>query len=182
MNGKQQETFVVETKIGPVELPIDDENWHEYSQAERDYITEVIQFFAEGEAGPEALKECIGGLTARELTNFESFEEAKKASNGGVVLEGDWGGQIYLTCPLKYVKCDEQTLKKLLREIDNFEWDCNEGDGTHMTYIRANAGDGVGGGMGGGVVEDGLWIHPDIADDKKELIKKVINGELTSIN
>lgn len=182
MSDKQQETFVVETKIGPVELPIDDENWHEYSQAERDYITEVIQCFAEGETDSDALKECIGCLTVRNLTVFESFDEAKKASNGGVVLEGDWGGQIYLTCPLKYVKCDEQTLKKLLREIDTFEWDCNEGDGTHMTYVRVNPGDNVGGGMGGGAVENGLWIHPDIADDKKELIRKVINGELTSIN
>ncbi|MCX6782279.1 MAG: hypothetical protein NTW66_04150 [Candidatus Magasanikbacteria bacterium] len=113
---------------------------------------------------------------------LKNFDSAKKALNGVVVFEGDWGGQVYLSCPMKYVKCSENVLKKLLRDIDASEWDCNKGIGTNLTYYKAKPGDGICGGMFGGVVEDELWIHPDIAEDKKELIKKVINGELTTIN
>ena len=113
---------------------------------------------------------------------FESYDEAKKAPDGTVVLEGDyWGGQVYLTCPMKYVQCSEKTLRNLLREIDSFEWDCNGEEGFAITYLKSKPGDYIDGGMGGGAVEDGLWIHEDIADDKKELIRKVINGELASI-
>ncbi len=180
MTDKQQEKFIVETDIGPIELPVP-ENWHEYTENERNFIAEVIRINAESD--PDGLNECIAeGINIRGLTSFRSFDEAKKASDGVVFLEGDWGGQVYLTCPTKYVQCDEETLKNLLREINYIEWGCNEGDGAKIDYRRANPGDNVGGGMGGGVVDDGLWIHPDIADDKKELIRKVINGELTSIN
>ena len=180
MSEEQQELFVIETKIGPVEIPVD-KYWCEYSEAERNSIRDIIQDYAE--SAPEILGECIEqGINIREMTNFKSFNEAKQVSNGMAVLVGDFGGQIYLTCPMKHIKCDEKTLEKLLREIDSFEWDCNEGDGICVTYMRGNPKDYVSGGMGGGLVEDGLWIHPDIADNKKELIRKVINGELASIN
>ena len=180
MTNKQQEKLIVETDIGPIELPVD-ENWNEYTENERNFIAEVIRIHAESD--PDSLNECVAeGINIRELTFFESLDEAKKTSNGVAVLAGDNGGQIYLTCPVKYVKCTEDVLKKLLSEIDDIEWGCNEGWGAKVDYRRANAGDGIIGGIGGGVVEDGLWIHPDIVNDKKELIKKVIDGELTSIS
>ena len=105
-----------------------------------------------------------------------TFEEAKRDSKGVAVLGGDWGGQVYLTCPMKYIKCDEESLEKLLCQIDDIEWDCNEGEGTYITYLRGDRGDWIGGGMGGGFVENGLWINPDIQSRTKKLIKKVING------
>lgn len=180
MNEKQQEKFTVETDIGPIEVPVD-ENWHEYTLKERDFIAEVIKLYAESDS--DGLNECIReGINIRELTKFGSFDEAKKASDGTVVLTGDHGGQIYLTCPAKYIKCGEETLKNLLKEIDDIEWGCDEFGSAEIDYRRAKPCDGICGGMGGGVVEDGLWIHPDIADGKKELIRKVINGELKTIS
>lgn len=112
---------------------------------------------------------------------LKNFARAAKSSRGVVIFMGDWGGQIYLTCPMKNIKCDELTLINLLQDIDSIEWGCNEGDGAFIICVSANPGEVVDGGMGGGIIEDGLWIHPDIADCVKEQIKKVICGELASI-
>jgi len=110
---------------------------------------------------------------------LNNFNEAKNDSKGVVILGDDRGGQVYLTCPMNYVKCDEESLKKLLREIDDIEWDCwecNEGKDTYIAYLKGNPGDWIGGDTGGRV-EDRLWINPDIQSRTKKLIKKVINGK-----
>jgi hypothetical protein len=173
-------TTTIQTQHGPVEVPLD-ENWQEYTEAEREIIknavckdieydwTDTKEFFVDEE------------VSVRAFTILSSFKEAKEASDGAVVLEGDGGGQIYLTCPMRHVKCSEETLNKLLHEIDKLEWYCNEGWGVRTYYRRAESGDGVWGGMGGGIVEDELWIHPDICSVKTERIRNVINGESTSI-
>ena len=46
-----------------------------------------------------------------------NFAEAKNTDAAVVIMEGDWGGQIYLTCPMKLVKCDEKTLNDFGAEI-----------------------------------------------------------------
>ena len=54
-------------------------------------------------------------------------------------------------------------------------------DRGEIYYRRAQSGDHIWGGMGGGVVEDELWIGC-ICPKKAELARRVINAELTSIN
>jgi hypothetical protein len=44
-------------------------------------------------------------------------------------MEVDWGGEIYLVCPIELVKCDENTLHILLGDLDKISWACNEGEG-----------------------------------------------------
>lgn len=104
-----------------------------------------------------------------------NFTEAKNIDNAVVIMEGDWGGQIYLTCPMNLVKCDEETLKKLLNYLDNIAWDCNEGEGKGIYYEVKQPMEGVSGGMGGGVVLNELWLHDEFKD-MKEKINSVING------
>lgn len=172
-------TATIQTKCGPVDLPVD-ENWHEYSEDERERIRELIETMYNGVnlSGKEFTEFCVGvGYSARSMTQFFSLEEAKKASDGYVVMEGDWGGQIYLTCPTGLVKCGEEALRKLLSKIDQGEWGCNEGGGASMSFGRAKPGDGVSGGMGGGAVTDGLWIHGGISPKLAGLIRRVISGE-----
>lgn len=82
-----------------------------------------------------------------------------------LVMEGDWGGQIYLTVPAKFVDCDDAALMPLLEEIDGIAWGCNAGDGKSKYFLEKldePDGDIVYGGMGCGYMEAGLWVHPQL--------------------
>ena len=173
-------TVPFETRSGTVDLPVD-ENWHEYSEQERGRIRELVETMYDGDHlnAKEFSEFCLMvGYSARSMTQFHSLEEAREASDGVVIMEGDYGGQIYLTCPVRLVKCTEETLKRLLSKIDKGEWDCNEGGGASMSFGRAKPGDGVSGGMGGGEVQEGLWMHGGIHPNLAKLIRQVISGEL----
>lgn len=104
-----------------------------------------------------------------------SFSDAKQMENSVVILEGDWGGQIYLTCPLNLIGCDEETLKKLLDYLDGIAWACNEGEGRGIYYEVKSPGEGGSGGMGGGVVLPELWVHDEFINIKGT-IQKIISG------
>ena len=80
-----------------------------------------------------------------------------------LVLEGDWGGQIYLTVPLAWVQATEQEIRDLLCAVDAACWACNRGEGAAAYVHQGNAGDGIPGGMGGGIVLNGLWLTEELA-------------------
>ena len=111
---------------------------------------------------------------------IKDFEEAKKYDNSYMMMEGDWGGQIYLSIPVKQVKCDYETLKKLLMELDKIAWDCNEGEGCDIYFERKESDEGIVGGMGGGMATDCLWVHEEF-NKIKEKIQNVLDGKRTSI-
>jgi hypothetical protein len=102
---------------------------------------------------------------------IKSFEAAKADPDGVVVLESDWGGQILMTARMTGVKCTEKELDQLLIDLDKIAWPCNDGDGTGLFYERAKIGDGIGGGMGGGCVEDPFWVHSSFKDDVYDMDK-----------
>lgn len=109
---------------------------------------------------------------------IENFNEAKKCNDSVVIFEGDYGGTIYLTCPIKFVKCNEEKLNKLLKFIDKNYW--NDLDGAGVYYELIEVSQGVAGGMNGGFVIDGIWIHPEIIKlgiDNK--IKEILTGEIS---
>jgi len=107
---------------------------------------------------------------------IKSFEEARATANAAVVMEGDYGGSIYLTCPARLVRCDEPTLRQLLHDLDAHDWD--DPDGAGLYYEVAPVGSRIAGGTGGGVVIDGLWLHPDLATKGlRERVEAVITGE-----
>ena len=54
-----------------------------------------------------------------------------------LVLEGDWGGQTYLTVPAKFVG-EKANPGQLLKEMNNFAWDCNCSD----KIVEETGGDG----------------------------------------
>ena len=102
--------------------------------------------------------------TAHKIDYFPipDYASAKESENGCVIIEGDYGGQIYLTCPMKQVLCSHETLAQLSKDIDAMFWDDDDGRG--IFYEDIPTGGGVAGGMGGGVVTSGLWIHPKLRD------------------
>ena len=126
-----------------------------------------------------ALRSWMNG--AGKFKSYSDLETAKSDPNAYVVMEGDWGGQIYLTCPVKYIVCDEALLKKLLIKLDQICWKCNGGDGNGIRYETFNSGDIVPGGMDGGLIQDGLWIHSKIdeMDGMKEELETLIFGSST---
>ncbi len=118
------------------------------------------------------------------LSDRERFAVAD-ASGYWLVLEGDWGGQIYLTVPLALVGPNARIFD-LLQEIDKREWGCNEEDGASalvyspeatLDRMRAYGADEdfikemrsdmghYSGGCGGGELTDGLWLGCGIDPD-----------------
>jgi hypothetical protein len=95
-----------------------------------------------------------------EYRAYESLEAARSDSDSAVVMEGDYGGSIYLTCPVRHVGCDQPTLAAVLAVVDELAWDDPEGAGLFFEHLPA--GSGVAGGSGGGAVVDGVWITPDL--------------------
>ena len=87
-----------------------------------------------------------------------------------LVLEGDWGGQIYFTIPWRAVT-RRARIKTFLSQLDRLAWGCNGDNGSsariywmdakHREMERRCGGPcGVPGGMGGGDLwEDRPWLH-----------------------
>ena len=113
---------------------------------------------------------------------LRNLDEARAAEDGVVVFEGDWGGTIYATVPVKYLSetISHQELSQLAVTLEKIHWDCNidedspEG-GSRMYYKRAVPGDGILGGMGGGCVMDGLWTHPGLTNNGRRLLESALS-------
>jgi hypothetical protein len=112
---------------------------------------------------------------------IRSLQEAKWVKDASVVIEGDWGGTIYCTVPAKYVRCSESQLRDLATALERKFWDCNfcvdgvteaehGGEGVYFTTR-----DFASGGMGGGPITDGLWIHDSLPEELFDLIKETLN-------
>jgi len=92
---------------------------------------------------------------------LRSLDEAQAFPDAVVILEGDYGDQVYVTCPVQRVRCSEAELDQLLRDLDALEWD--DPQGASVFYERVPTGAGVAGGMGGGEVAEGVWVHDRLA-------------------
>jgi hypothetical protein len=114
-------------------------------------------------------------------TAFTTLTAAREHPASVVIFEGDYGGTIYLTIPVRHVACGETALKQLLFDIDAMYW--SDTHGTRVVYEVVPVGAGVAGGMGGGLVVDGLWLHPKIeALGMREDIQQVLDGQRQEID
>jgi hypothetical protein len=117
-----------------------------------------------------------------EYLALRSLSEAKSYEDGVVILEGDEGGQIYVVCPASLVRRKESQLRQLLADLDVVAWPVNRGQGAHIYYERLAIGSSVAGGMGGGHVIGGIWVHENLAKlGLKEGIGAVIEGRRSSL-
>ncbi len=117
------------------------------------------------------------GLTRRLNCCCASLQEAKSIKHASVVIEGDWGGTIYCTIPAKYVQCSEDDLLNLATALERQFWGCNfddkEGRGGEGIYFTTR--NYASGGMGGGLILDGLWVHDSLSEELFNLIKGRLN-------
>jgi hypothetical protein len=95
-----------------------------------------------------------------EFLAYPSLEEARRDPDSAVVLSGDYGGTIFLTVPVRLLQCSLATLWTLVSDLDAVTW--MSGDPTIATVAieRHPVRTGVVGGDGGGLVTDGVWVHP----------------------
>jgi hypothetical protein len=128
--------------------------------------------------GVSPLRFMIAEAYGKPYRNFKNLVEARKGRNATLVMEGDYGGQIYLTCPVEKIKCGEKELKQLLEDIDAIEW--GNPDGAGMYFEEIEKGSGVAGGMGGGIALEGLWVHERLKSIENK-IEAVISGKIERI-
>lgn len=137
--------------------------------------------------GPGAAPEAESGSSARRLVAnasgetyvaYGSVDEARSDPDAALVMEGDWGGQIFLACPLRVVGADEQALWQLLRDLDAIAWGAdNQAAGATLAFERQPVGSQVDGGMGGGLVAEWIWVHEEFeALGLDEQIRDVVRG------
>jgi hypothetical protein len=123
-----------------------------------------------------AVRRLVADAQGERYEALRSLDEAREVPDAVVVMEGDYGGSIYLTCPVRHVRCDEPTLQQLLRDLDDRDW--KDPEGTGLYYERARVGSGIAGGTGGGVVADGVWLHPELKKlGLASRVEAVIAGE-----
>jgi hypothetical protein len=120
------------------------------------------------------MAEAAGVAHAR----FETLDAAKQASNAVAVMEGDYGGQIYFTCPVRHIRCTSEALKQLLDDLDGCQWD--DPDGAGLYYELGTPGSGVAGGMGDGAIIDGVWLHKRL-EHLRAQVEEVVAGTRTRI-
>src|SRR3989442_14304598 len=111
-----------------------------------------------------------------EYDAIDTLDEARRIPEAYAILEGDYGGQTYLTAPAKLIKCDEQVLRHLLQDLDELAW--HDPDGQHLTYWKHKVGEHFGGGMGGADATGDVWVHERLRElGIEDRIRKVISGE-----
>jgi hypothetical protein len=98
-------------------------------------------------------------------TPLKNLEEAKNHPDSVIIFEGDYGGIIYATIPVSMIKCSEEELESVLEILGEGE------EGNAIFYERKAIGEPVPGGLGGGLIIDGLWIHQFCLNYKNEVEK-----------
>ena len=125
------------------------------------------------------LRELMAEASGRSYVAFETLDQVRADPDGAVTLEGDDGGQIYVVVPGQQVGCSEEALTRLLHDLDQISWPGNDEGSAHLVFERVAVGTGVAGGMGGGVVTSGAWIHPELVRlGIDHEIRAVLRGDL----
>ncbi|MFN8524276.1 MAG: hypothetical protein U0821_14345 [Chloroflexota bacterium] len=124
------------------------------------------------------VRRLMADADGSEYRAFPSLTEARDSAEAVVVFEGDYGGQIYVVAPVAYVHCDEVALSRLLADIDALKW--NDSDGARVFFERRAVGEGGAGGMGGGVVVPGVWVHSELRPLRGAIVARLA-GEAGTI-
>jgi hypothetical protein len=130
-------------------------------------------------ANESGVRRLVADAHGSEYHALESLAQAREFPDAVVVLEGDYGGQIYVVAPVHMVQCDEPSLNRLLAELDALEW--KDEEGASVFYERRATGEGVAGGMGGGVVLPTVWVHERLQQHYSAVVS-VLAGESSTIH
>ncbi|GAB3800853.1 hypothetical protein GCM10028798_15970 [Humibacter antri] len=56
------------------------------------------------------LRALIADSEGRQARVYKSWEEARSDPDSAIVISGDGGGTIYLTVPLRLIRCSDEAL------------------------------------------------------------------------
>ena len=129
--------------------------------------------------GVSPLRFMMADAAGVEFRHCKTLSEARTISDAVAIMEGDYGGQIYFTCPVRHISCDADTLARLLTDLDALGW--NDPEGAGLYFEVASLAAGIAGGMGGGAVSDGVWLHPEL-ERHRASVEAVVAGTQPSIN
>lgn len=130
---------------------------------------------SDGALPVSGLHELLAQTSERRSVRYASLATARSDPDAVVVLSGDDGGTVLLTVPLRLVQCDPAALHSLGVALDRLLWD--DAAGVEVSFLRIPVGGSVAGGMGGGVVVDGVWVHPRFDGAVAARAAAVIAGE-----
>lgn len=115
---------------------------------------------------------------------YKSLAEARTHPDAAMIMEADSGGQILVTCPVSKVRADEDVLQQLLCDLETITWGQGGLSETSIPYDARiyyeplPSGSGVSGGMGGGCVLDGPWLHDELEElGLRTQIEEILAGK-----
>ncbi|HEX5114466.1 MAG TPA: hypothetical protein VFW65_04620 [Pseudonocardiaceae bacterium] len=118
-----------------------------------------------------------------EFVSYPSLAAARSDPDAALVLSGDYGGTIFLTAPVRLVGCDLDALTTLVSDLDAVTWMSGDLTIATVAFERHPLGTGVPGGDGGGIVVDGVWVHPDrVPADIHDQARDVVSGARARID
>lgn len=106
------------------------------------------------------VRSFLGEVDGEEYVSYRSLDEARRDPDSAVVLSGDYGGTIFLTVPVRLLRCDLAMLRTLVSDLDAVTWMSGDLSIATVAFERHPVGTGVVGGDGGGLVTEGVWVHP----------------------
>jgi hypothetical protein len=125
----------------------------------------------------------IAEACGREYVSYPSLTEAASDPDGALVLCGDYGGTVFVTAPARLVGCDVGALRTLVSDLDAVTWMSGDLTSASVALERHPVGTGVVGGMGGGVVIDGVWVHPtDVPEEIHAQVREVVSGQRARVD
>ena len=93
------------------------------------------------------------------FVSYRSLQDARQDPNSAVVLSGDYGGTIFLTVPVRLLRCSVSTLWTLVSDLDAVTWMSGNLTIATVALERHAVGSGVMGGQGGGLGRR-RWFGP----------------------
>jgi hypothetical protein len=90
---------------------------------------------------------------------FRCLDEARRADDAVVILDGDGASQSYAVCPARDVACPPDVLSRLLLDLDQIAWCGRNPAAARVYYERHRVGDVIYGGTGGARVVAEPWVH-----------------------
>jgi hypothetical protein len=131
-----------------------------------------------------ALRFMVAKADGEEYVSFKNLDEARAHPDAAMIMEADSGGQILVTCPVSKVQATEDVLHQLLCDLETITWGLGGLSGDNLLYDARiyyeplRPGSGVSGGMGGGLVLDGPWLHDELEErGLRPQIEEILAGK-----
>lgn len=129
-----------------------------------------------GGEGFLSVSQAVHDAVGQPYHPYASLDEARSDPDAAVILFGDYRGTIFLTAPVGCVRCSDVALASLLSDLDAITWMSGAEYVAAVAFERAPVGRGVWGGEGGGIVINGVWVHPRFDDEIANLAREVVQG------